>query len=100
MKTILLVDDEPWLQESLRVALEARGYECLLATDMSSALDLLETRDIAVVVTDIMMPAGPKYPQIDSHDTGFHLINKIRAQWRDTPIVCLSVVGDEAKLRP
>lgn len=100
MKTVLLVDDEPWLQESLRMALEARGYECLLATDMTSALDLLESRDIAVVVTDIMMPAGSKHPHVDSHETGFHFIDKIRTKWPDIPIVCLSVIGDEAKLRP
>lgn len=100
MKTILFVDDEPWLQESLRCALEARGYECIWATDMTSALDLLEKREVAVVVTDIMMPPGDKFHEIDSHETGFHLIRRLRADWPQTPVVCLSVIGDENKLRP
>lgn len=100
MKTILFVDDEPWLQESLRCALEGRGFECLWVTDMTSALELLAVREVAVVVTDIMMSAGKNFPEIDSRETGFHFIDRLRAEWPSTPIVCLSVIGDEAKLRP
>jgi CheY-like chemotaxis protein len=100
MKTLLFVDDEPWLQEPLRCALEAKGYKCLWVTDMSSALELLSKAEVSVVVTDIMMPPGNDFPEIDSHETGFHLINRVRAKWPDIPIVCLSVIGDESKLRP
>src|ERR1700690_4077576 len=99
MKTILFVDDEPWFHEPLRCALEARGYECPYVTDMTSALELLAVKDVAVVVTDIMMSAGKNFPEIDSQETGFHFIDKLRAGWPHTPIVCLSVIGDEAKLR-
>jgi len=100
MKTILFVDDEPWFHESLRFALESKGFTCLSASDMTSALEILETRDVAVVVTDIMMPAGAKFPDIDSQETGFHFIKKMRAERPQTAIVCLSVIGDEAKIRP
>jgi CheY-like chemotaxis protein len=100
MKTILFVDDEPWFHESLRIALEAKGFTCLSASDMTSALEILDTREVAVVVTDIMMPAGPKFPTIDSQETGFHFIKKLRAEQPKIAIVCLSVIGDEAKIRP
>ena len=60
MKTILFVDDEPWFHESLRYKLEAKGFECLSTTDMTSALEILSSREISVVVTDIMMPAGKR----------------------------------------
>lgn len=100
MKTVLFVDDEPWLQESLRASLEGRGFECLWATDMTSALELLAVKEVAVVVTDIMMPHGKNFPNLDSRETGFHFIDQLRANWPHTPIVCLSVIGDEAKLRP
>lgn len=100
MKTVLFVDDEPWLQEPLRCALEARGYNCLSATDMTSAMDLLSRTEISVVVTDIMMPAGANFPKIESHETGFHFIRHVKHRWPSIPIVCLSVIGDESKLRP
>jgi CheY-like chemotaxis protein len=100
MKTVLFVDDEPWFHESIRIALESKGYECLSATDMTAALDILNVREVSVVVTDIMMPAGKGFPNIDSQETGFYLINKLKTDWPQTPIICLSVIGDEAKLRP
>jgi CheY-like chemotaxis protein len=99
MKTILFVDDEPWFHESIRLTLESKGYECLSVTDMTAALDEMSKREISVVVTDIMMPAGKNFPEIDSQDTGIHLINKLRAEWPLTAIVCLSVIGDSAKIR-
>jgi len=100
MKAILFVDDEPWYHESIRYSLESRGYKCLVAADMSTALEMLSVNEVAVVVTDIMMPAGKDYPQIDSQETGFHLINKLRGEHPQTAIVCLSVIGNEAKIRP
>jgi len=100
MTTVLFVDDEPWFHESIRITLESKGYECLSVTDMSAALDIMNVREVSVVVTDIMMPAGKDFPNIDSQETGFHLIKKLKAEWPQTAIVCLSVIGDEAKLRP
>jgi CheY-like chemotaxis protein len=100
MKTVLFVDDEPWFHESLRFTLESKGYECLSVTDMTSALDILNVREVSVVVTDIMMPAGKDFPNVESQETGFYFIKKLRAEWPQTAIVCLSVIGDEAKLRP
>ena len=99
MKTLLFVDDEPWFHESVRYALESKGYECLYVTDMSAALRLLTTREIAVLVTDIMMPAGKEFPEIDSQETGFHLIKKVRSEWPHTAVVCLTVIADQEKAR-
>lgn len=97
--TILFVDDEPWFHESLRYALEAKGFECLSATDMSEAIRTMGSREIAVVVTDIMMPAGADFSDIDSQEAGFHLINRLRKSWPETRIICLSVIGDQFKIR-
>ncbi len=97
MKTLLFVDDEPWFHESLRYSPESKGYECLYVTDMSAALRIMSTREIAVLVTDIMMPAGKDFPQIDSQETGFHLIKKVRGEWPGTAVVCLTVIADQEK---
>jgi two-component system response regulator SaeR len=99
MKTILLVDDEPRLTDGLAAALESRGYECLNATSMTEGIKTLRNKTISVVVTDIMMPPGAAFPKIDSNESGFHLIEYVQANWPRTPIVCLSVVADQAKIR-
>src|SRR5689334_17384675 len=98
MKKILFVDDEPWFHESLRYALELKKIECVIATDMTAALRLMEAHEFAAVITDIMMPPGQSYPNVDSQETGFHLIKIVGANWPKTRVVCLSVIGDQAKI--
>ncbi len=75
---ILFVDDEPWGTEPLRLKLEGRGFICKVATDMSSAFKLIDKENFELVVTDIMMPAGSDFPEIESNRTGIVLASKIR----------------------
>jgi CheY-like chemotaxis protein len=96
---LLLVDDEPWYTEALAAALEARGFECLTATDMTSGLEVLKSTDLSAVVTDIMMPPGTAFPKIDASESGFHFIEQIQKNSPGLPIVCLSVIADQAKIR-
>ena len=96
---ILLVDDEPWFTQALAAALEARGAECITATDMTQGIKALQRHDIAALVTDIMMPPGPSFPKIDANESGFHFIELVQDQWPRLPIVCLSVIADQAKIR-
>jgi DNA-binding response OmpR family regulator len=44
MKTVLFVDDEPWFHESIRYTLESKGFECITATDMSTAVEIMKKR--------------------------------------------------------
>jgi CheY-like chemotaxis protein len=97
---VLLVDDEPSLSsEPLAFSLESRDFECLIATDVSSAVTALEQNEIAVLVTDIMMPPGPTFPKIDSAEAGFHFIEYVQKNWPRLPIICLSVIGDQTKIK-
>jgi len=92
--TILFADDEPWLTEPLRLSLEARGYACISTTSASEAWEYLESYSVDVVVTDIMMPAGPLFPSVDSSVTGFHFIRRVRDRWPRQSLICLSVIAD------
>ena len=92
---ILFVDDEPWGTEALRLKLEGRGFICNEVKDMSSALNLLNSDDYGVVVTDIMMPAGLDFPEVDSSKTGIVFTSMIRNKYPDIQIICLSVIGDQ-----
>jgi len=60
---ILVVDDEPAVRLVTKQILEANGYRVVLSSDGASALALFEIHrdEIAVVLTDMMMPVmdGP-----------------------------------------
>jgi DNA-binding NarL/FixJ family response regulator len=98
-KTILFVDDEPSLQVALHAFLEDEGFECISTSNMTEAWEVLETTHVSSVVTDIMMPAGDAFPGIDSSETGYHFIEKLRKCFPNVAIVCLSVIGDQGKIR-
>src|SRR5437660_11139859 len=96
---ILLVDDEPWSIQALIAALESRGIECIIATDMATGVKALRLHDISAVVTDVMMPPQQSFSRIDASESGFHFIEHVQEHWPRLPIVCLSVIADSAKIR-
>jgi CheY-like chemotaxis protein len=57
-ETVLVVDDEPGIRQIARRMLEAFGYRVLLAGDGAEAVAVYRAHqaDIAIVVTDMMMP--------------------------------------------
>lgn len=99
LHTILFVDDEPWLNtDTLILSLEARGYQCISTANASEALKYLESHNVDVIVTDIMMPAGELFPGVDSSVAGFHFICRVRERWPRQAIICLSVIADSEKI--
>lgn len=57
-ETVLIVDDEDSIRQIAKRTLETFGYKVLQAGNGSEALDLYEARqqEIAVIITDMMMP--------------------------------------------
>ncbi len=53
---VLIVDDEPDVLLTLRVILEAAGFEPSLAADGETALRRIDEQPLDVVLLDIMMP--------------------------------------------
>jgi two-component system, OmpR family, response regulator ResD len=98
MYTILFADDEPTSTQALRMLLEAQGFRCLCTSDMTETLRYLRREKVDVLVSDIMMPAGEDFPSIDSAETGFNLVAKVRAEFRNIAVICLSVIGDQSKI--
>jgi DNA-binding NarL/FixJ family response regulator len=99
MMKILLVDDEPRSNQALIESLQARGAECITAIDMTEGVIALQKYEISVLVTDIMMSPGRLFPRIDANESGFHLIEYVQEHWPRLPMVCLSVIADQAKIR-
>jgi CheY-like chemotaxis protein len=55
--TVLLVEDEEDLRESMREALELNGYAVVAAEDGQAALDELDRIDhVCLVLLDLLMP--------------------------------------------
>ena len=82
---ILVVEDDPIIQEGLRVALMQEGCDILAAESVSRAKQCLnKNRDIDLCLLDIMLPDG----------TGYDVCAEIRAQG-DIPVIFLTACDDE-----
>jgi two-component system KDP operon response regulator KdpE len=77
---VLAVDDEPQILRALRASLAARGYEVVTAPNGETALDVLASGNVDLVVLDLGLPG------ID----GIEVIRRLRT-WSDAPVIVLSV---------
>jgi DNA-binding response OmpR family regulator len=84
MSTILLVEDETIIAETLRYNLEQEGYAVLTASDGVQALDLARTAHPDLVVLDVMLPRL----------NGFSVCRTLR-QESSVPILILTARSDE-----
>ena len=55
-QTILLVDDDNEIIETMRTVLEGRGYRILVARDGNAGLTIAEREGPDLIVLDMMMP--------------------------------------------
>jgi len=55
-KSILIVDDEPIVRESIRDWLKDAGYQVATAESGEEALKMMETQDFSVLVLDVRLP--------------------------------------------
>ncbi len=81
-KLLLVVEDVPGIRELLELTLRFKNYDVMAAVDGQAALQMIEDRRPAAVVTDILMP------RMD----GFSLLYHLRKDQgtRDIPVVFLS----------
>ncbi|MFA6681451.1 MAG: response regulator, partial [Sphaerochaeta sp.] len=53
---ILIVEDDPDIQELIQYHLVKEGYETLLASNGKAALDAVQTQHPDLVLLDLMLP--------------------------------------------
>ncbi|MCB9060947.1 MAG: response regulator [Halobacteriovoraceae bacterium] len=77
--TILVVDDEEQLKETVIMHLELEGFNVLSACNGKEALEVLENNHVDFVLSDIKMP------ELD----GMELTVEIRKKYKEVPVVLL-----------
>lgn len=79
---LLIVEDDPDILKLLDTALKFKGYRVLEAHNGKDALDMIQSKRPAIVITDIMMP------KLD----GFGLVHRLRInpETRDLPVVFIT----------
>jgi DNA-binding response OmpR family regulator len=83
-KRILLVDDDLEIIESIKVALQAKGYEILIARDGNQGLAMAERENPSLVILDMMMPKR----------SGFLVLEKLRRTQKD-PMRVIMITANE-----
>lgn len=81
---ILIVDDEPFVLESLSLLLSMNKYAVITCENATDALVRLRTMKVDVVVTDIKMP------QI----SGLELLEKIRSFNTEIPVILMTAFAE------
>ncbi len=81
---VLIVDDEPGLRRSLARVLMARGYDVLTAEDGASALSLLHSSAVDVMLVDNLMPGMP----------GIELLARVKAEHPGVEVVMMTAHAD------
>ncbi len=77
---VLIVDDETELAITWARVLKASGFECLVAHDGPSALFLFDSKQPAIVLSDINLPVGD----------GFEISRHVRLKSPATPVILVT----------
>jgi len=59
MKTIMVVDDDADIRESIQMILKVNGYRVITAVDADDCINKLELEKPDLILLDIMMPGRP-----------------------------------------
>ena len=85
MARILVVEDEPAMQNGLRDNLEVDGYEVTVVGDGQEGLRNLVERTWDLVILDVMLPKK----------SGYDVLREARAKGVHAPVIMLTAKGEE-----
>lgn len=82
--TILIVEDEKGIRETLKIFLKNQGYQVLEAENGKQGLEMIEHHNIHLAIVDIMMPVMD----------GMTMVMRLRENY-DFPIIFLSAKSED-----
>ena len=80
---ILVVEDDIDLRDALMDTLQLAGYDVCVAQDGRMALDVIESKEPVLVISDIQMP------RMDGHA----LLKHVKKRWPDLPFMIMTAYG-------
>ena len=92
MARILVAEDDAPLQRLLKSALKAAGHEVVVAPDAAEALELLDSVNPQLLITDYVMPGMD----------GLELVGAVRSReaYRSVPVILFTAVNLDAQMLP
>jgi CheY-like chemotaxis protein len=91
MAKILIIDDDPDIVEAMKIVLESRKHEVVIAENGENGLKKLKTNKPDIIILDVMMETG---------DKGFEVarIIKKEAPYKNIPILMLTAIKEKTGL--
>jgi len=84
-KTILVIDDDPDIVETVQMILSSKGYNIISASSGRQGIELLRTNRPDLILCDMMMEAI---------DSGMQTAQQIRQEHGDIPVFLLSSIAE------
>jgi DNA-binding NtrC family response regulator len=81
---ILIVDDEQMMRDLLSRILIRDGYSVLTATNGEEALDVLSSRRVDLIISDMKMPKL----------SGFDLLKQVKKDFPNVGVIMMTAYGD------
>src|SRR6202007_325512 len=81
--SILVIDDEAAIRESLEVLLTLEGFAVRTANDGEQGLRILEAENFDLVLLDLALPG----------QSGLELLPQIRERQPETPVIMITAYG-------
>ena len=85
MQTVLVVDDDASLRDTIWLMLEKEGFRAVLAGDGKTGFRQALALKPALILIDLRMPGL----------SGFEVCKQLRAAGMKTPLIVMSAIGDE-----
>jgi DNA-binding response OmpR family regulator len=90
---ILVIDDDPDIVDALQVLMEGEGFEVVSANDGEEGLSRIREESPDLIILDLLMP------NLDGYGVCKTLRDPRWSKWKDTPIIVLTSVREEASQR-
>ncbi len=91
---VLLVDDDTFNREGVRLFLKREGLEVQEAGDEESAWELAQAGGLDAAIIDISIPPDTHSPSRVDNSFGIHLANRLKAAYPALGVVLFSAYGD------
>jgi DNA-binding NarL/FixJ family response regulator len=91
---ILIVDDNVFNRDGIRLYLSRKGFNIQEAGDEASAWELAESQNFTAAVVDISIPPDPETPVRSEHSFGIQLARKLKKSQPAMGVVLFSAYED------